>query len=109
MEAYDDAFGEYMRLRQLREESQRATTQSAPPTNARLEYDQKKRENAERRAQERKTERAKARVAELEAELSALEKELFGEAATDYKRAAEIEERRAAAEEELLSLYEMLL
>ena len=40
-----------------------------------------------------------ARVRELEAELEALDTELFGEAATNYQRAAEIEEEKAKIEE----------
>ena len=44
-----------------------------------------------------------------EAELEALEEELFGEAATNYVRAAEIEERKCAIEEELLELYEIVM
>ena len=38
--------------------------------------------------------------------LEALEKELFGEAATDYTRAAEIDRRKTEAEERLLEIYE---
>ena len=42
-------------------------------------------------------------------ELVRLEEELFGEAASDYVRAAEIDERRSEIEEELLSLYEIVM
>ena len=42
-------------------------------------------------------------------ELEALEAELFGEAATNYVRAAEIEERKNEIEEELLELYEIVM
>ena len=51
--------------------------------------------------------RVRERYAEaLEAELEALEKELFGEAATNYARAAEIDRRKTEAEERLLEIYE---
>ena len=60
-------------------------------------------------SEERRIEKAKLRITELECELEALDKELFGEAATNYQRAAEIEERKNAIEEELLELYEIVM
>lgn len=110
LESYDDAFAEYLRLREekrLREQS--ATPAVTAPPRGREEYEAKKREAAKSRSEERKIERAKARVAELEAELDALDRELFGEAATDYVRAAEIDRRKNEIEEELLPLYELTM
>ena len=52
---------------------------------------------------------AEEKIPRLEAELATLEEELFGPAASDYVRAAEIEARRAEIEEELLSLYELTM
>ena len=46
---------------------------------------------------------------EPEEEPEELEEELYGSAAQDYVRATEIEARRAAIEEELLTLYELFL
>jgi ribonuclease R len=66
-------------------------------------------ENAKKRGEERKRERAEARIKELEEEIERLDEELFGSAATDYVRAAEIDERKNANEEELLSLYETVM
>ena len=109
LESYDEAFTEYMRLRELR----RAGAQSATPvkvtTDAKADYEQKKRENAKRRSEEKQRERAEKRIGELEAELEALEEELFGEAATNYVRAAEIDQRKSEIEEELLGLYEIIM
>ena len=45
----------------------------------------------------------------MEKELEALEEELFGEAASNYVRAAEIDQRKNEIEEELLALYELLM
>ena len=108
LEDYDSAFDEYMRLR---EERRAAITEENPrrAIDARQEYEEKKRENAERRAAEKKIERAKKRVAELEAEIASLDEELFGSAATDYVRAAEIDRRKSEIEEELLVLYELVM
>ena len=109
LEAYDNAFDEYMRLREMKRVSD---TNAAPPVtvgDSKAEYEEKKRENSRRRSEERRIERARLRVAELESELSSLDEELFGEAATDYVRAAEIEERKGEIESELLNLYELIL
>ena len=44
-----------------------------------------------------------------EKELEALREELFGEAATDYVKAAATEEKIAVLEDELLNLYELTM
>ena len=109
LEDYDDAYTEYMRLRELKKISEKPQSSESAPTVAKLSYEERKRENAERRSLEKKKERAQKRITELESELEALEEELFGDAASDYKRAAEIEERKSAIEEELLELYELVM
>ena len=109
LEEYDDAYTEYMRLREIR----LADLQNAAPvsknTDSKADYEQKKRENAKRRADERRIERAKAKIAEFEEEIGRLDEELFGSAASDYVRAAQIEKRKSECEEELLELYELVL
>jgi len=107
LEDYDDAFAAYMHLREMRGNAR--VVEEKRSSSSKEEYEQKKRETAERRAHERKIERAKAKIAELEKELEALEAELFGEAATDYQRAAEIDTRKNEIEEELLELYELTM
>ena len=44
---------------------------------------------------------------ELESELMRVTDELFGDAATDYIRAAELEDRKTVIEDRLLQLYEL--
>ena len=106
----DEAFVEYMRIReQIRESNAPEPQKSRDSLASKEAYEQKKRENARRRAAERRIESAKERIPKLEERLSLLEHELFGEAAANYVRAAEIEEERAKIEEELLSLYEIIL
>ena len=58
---------------------------------------------------EERIERAKVKIAELEEELDRLDAELFGEAATNYQRAAEIDTRKNEIEEELLELYDLTM
>ena len=111
LESYDEAFSEYIRIKELRAEALLNEKASATPqtTDSKAEYEERKREKAERRSEERKKERAEKRIAELEAEISALDEELFGEAASNYVRAAEIDQRKAEIEEELLELYEIIM
>lgn len=109
LESYDDAFTEYMRIRESRNMMLQGAKRSDEPTDAKVDYEERKREKARARSEEKKRERAEAKIKELEGELEALEDELFGSAASDYVRAAEIEERKAEIEEELLELYELVM
>jgi len=69
-------------------------------------YLQNKKALADERKQKNRLARLQKEAAELEAELEKISEELFGEAATDYKKAAELQERQTAAEERLLEIYE---
>ena len=110
LEDYDDAFEQYLRLREIRMRDARVNaSETVKVSDSKQDYEQKKRENAEKRAFERKKERAEKRIAELEAETERLDEELFGSAASDYVRAAEIDKRKSEIEEELLSLYELVM
>jgi ATP-binding cassette subfamily F protein 3 len=108
LEEDDDAFAEYMRKRSARGSVAPVTVEKKSES-GKAEYEEKKRENAKRRADEKRLKRAEQKIAELEAELAALEEELFGPAATDYVRAAEIDRRKSEIEEELLLLYEIVM
>ena len=109
LEDGDSAFDAYLALR----ERYRAAVAEAEPkrivTSSKQEYEDKKREAARVRGEEKRRERAKAKIEELEAEIERLDIELFGEAAADYVRASEIENRKSEIEEELLSLYEIVM
>ena len=107
LEEYDDAYAEYLRLRELRRTD--APVEVKKSTDGRAEYEQKKKEAAEIRRRERERERAEERITKLEDELARLDEELFGEAARDYVRAAEIDKRKGEIEDELLSLYEIVM
>ncbi len=109
LESYDDAFTEYMRIRESRNLMLASQKKTAEPTDAKADYQARKQEKARARSEEKKIERATARIAELEGELERLDAELFGEAASDYVRAAELEARKGEIEEELMELYEIVL
>ena len=109
LEEDDDAFLEYMRLREIVKADMSVFEEKPVQSSSKEEFEKKKRENSERRALEKKIERAKIKIEELERESEELEAELFGSAATDFVRAAEIDKRRAEIDEELLSLYELVM
>nr|MBE6544598.1 ABC-F family ATP-binding cassette domain-containing protein [Oscillospiraceae bacterium] len=109
LESYDDAFTEYMRIRETRNLMLASVKKQASVTDAKADYEEKKRQKAKARSEEKARERAEKKIAELELELESLEEELFGEAASDYIRAAEIETRKSEIEEELLGLYELVM
>ena len=109
LEEYDEAFAEYMRIRAMRAESAAAEKPKAPITDAKQAYEDKKRESARRRSEEKRRQNAEKRIDELEKELVKLDEELFGEAATNYLRAAEIDKRKNEIDEELLELYEIVM
>ena len=109
LEEYDDAFTEYMKIRAARKESASAAEKSkATITDSKQAYEDKKRESAKRRSEEKRRQNAEKKIEELEAELARLDEELFGEAATNYVRAAEIDERKKQIDDELLELYEIV-
>ena len=109
LEDYDDAFTEYMRLRRVIKEANAPQKTEVKVSDAKADYEERKREQARKRSEERKREQAMVKIPELEAKLAELEDELFGEAASNYVRAAEIEEEKANIEEELLLLYELIM
>ena len=109
LEDYDDAYAEYLTLREKVRATEIARQPEKRNTDSKEEYEKKKREAAKKRGEERRIERAKARIPEIEARIDELDAELFGEAATNYQRAAEIEEEKAKLEEELMELYELVI
>ncbi len=109
LEDDDDAFSEYLRLREIRRQDAVKKAPVARSSDSKQSYEERKRENAERRALEKKKERAAEKIKQLENELEALDEELFGSAASDYIRAGEIDRRKNEIEEELLTLYELVM
>ena len=75
-------------------------------SSAKDEYLERKKNAAEERKYRKHVEKVRAEIAALEKELVEISDELFGEAAYDYMRAAELEDRRITAEDRLMQLYE---
>ncbi|MCD7775786.1 MAG: hypothetical protein LUH54_00210, partial [Firmicutes bacterium] len=78
----------------------------SPASSNKERYLTAKRDAAEERRRRHAMERLDADIAELENKIEEIEAELFGEAATDYVRAAELDAQITDAEDKLLALYE---
>ena len=61
---------------------------------------------AQRRKEERARQKTAEAIAKTEAEIEAIDEEMAGEAAMDYKRLSELQTRKDELEEALLLLYE---
>lgn len=78
----------------------------AKPSSAKEAYLENKRSAADERKRKKHEEAVRREIAALEAELVEVTDELFGDAAYDYHRAAELEDRRTVIEDRLMTLYE---
>ena len=108
----ENPYAAYLSLREAHGEAPKRApdaTAAAEKEARREDYEQKKREAAKRRSDERRIEAAKKRVPVIEARLEEIKAELYGDAASDYVRAAALETERETLEEELLTLYELIL
>ena len=82
-----------------------APTANTTSTNKEL-YLQKKKESADARNAQKRLERLKKEAEKIEEELEDISNEMSGEAAYDYVRLSELEEKKNALEERLLEIYE---
>lgn len=80
----------------------------AEVTTQKEQYLKNKQAAAEERKKKARLERLAKESHTLEAELDALEQELYGPAASNYVRAAEIDRRKQEIEDRLLEIYEEL-
>ncbi len=77
-------------------------------TSAKDAYEQAKQSAADARKKKNRVEKLHRDAERLESEIEDIDRELAGDAATDYVRAAALDSRKSAAEEELLAVYEEL-
>ena len=83
------------------------TEQENPKMSANKEqYLKNKQDAAAARKEQARIKRLREEAEKLEARIEEIDAELYGDAATDYKKAAELEEEKTAAEERLLEIYE---
>ena len=80
----------------------------AETSDAKQQYLKNKQDVAAERKRLRRIEKLHAECEALETELASIEKALWGEAATDYEKVAELDARKTEIEEQLLLDYEEL-
>ncbi len=104
---YLGTYDEYLRYRQNRaaEEVETFKKYESPESTQKDEYIERKKKGAEiRRIEKRKAEVARE-IKKLEQRLIDIDDELFGDAASDYIRAAELTDEKTTTEDRLLQLY----
>ena len=110
LETYEGAYDTYLKLREAARLQKEGAKEKAPDEDeARSRYEERKRAIADERNAKKKLERAEKRVGELEAAIAKIDEELFGDAASDYLRAAELQAKKEELESELLACYELLM
>ncbi len=83
-------------------------TLSDLPTSQKERYLQAKQSASAERKRKARLERLQAEAERLENELAKIEEELYGSAAADYQRAAELDCSRTSLESQLMEIYEEL-
>ena len=83
-----------------------SATRAAEPSAAKADYLKNKQSAAEERKKRNRLQKLRTECPRLEDELGEIEALMSGEAATDYKRLAELDERKNELEEQLMSYYE---
>ena len=105
---YRGGYSEYAEARECaKAENSEISTDYTPSQMSNKEiYLLRKKEAAEARQLEKRRRDVAFEIERLEAELAEVTCELFGEAATDYLRAAELSDRKDVIEDRLMTLYE---
>ncbi len=89
-------------------ESTKEAAASKETASSKEAYQMAKQSASEARKRKNRLEKLHRDAERLENEIEEIDRALLGEAATDYKRAAELDSRKTTAEEELLAVYEEL-
>ena len=101
-------FTDARRARLALEGGAATAVQSTTAGSNKEQYLKNKQDAAEARKKARRIEKLTAEMEKLEEELVSIEAEMNGEAATDYKKVAELDMRKTEIEERLMEIYEEL-
>jgi ATP-binding cassette subfamily F protein 3 len=106
------AFSEFEAYKNARiaefEEKELASPSVSVQSSNKEQYLKNKQATADARKRKNYLDKLRRECESIEGELAAIEEELFGSAAADYVRAAELDERKNALEERLMEIYEEL-
>ncbi len=104
-----NGYDEYRAFRDEREErlsSGLSEKKEEKVSDGKEQYLMAKKSASDGRKEQKRLCRMKKEAEKLEGELEQIEKELYGDAASDYERAAELDLRRTEIEERLMEIYE---
>lgn len=103
---WEGGYSDYTSHLSVDSDTDRNRTASEATSTNKEKYLASKKEAAEKRKRQRAAEKLAADIKSAEDEIEAIDAELFGEAATDYVRAAELDARKTELEEALMLMYE---
>ncbi len=103
-----NAFAEYTNHKATHTVSSLSIESEKAPTAQKEDFLARKKQASDARKEQRRIENLKKEQEKIEKELEQIEIDLFGEAATDYKKAAELTAKKDALEERLMEIYEEL-
>lgn len=99
-------YDEYLAWKNRTAEGTAEAMEEEKPSSSKEQYLARKQEAARLRQREKRRQTIGAEIEALEKRLAEIQDELFGEAASDYKRAAELDDERITTEDRLMQLYE---
>ena len=105
MRDWRGGYDEYAENRVARE-IEAAKVEAEKTSQGKEEYLKRKASNSDRRKEAARQRKIVSEIEKLEKEIDEITKALFGEAATDYVKAAELDTRKNELEERLMELYE---
>lgn len=106
VKVWEGGYSDYMAHLMSPSDSSPAASVTEKASANKERYLASKKEAAEKRKRQRAAEKLAADIKAAEDEIEAIDRELFGDAATDYVRAAELDARKTELEEALMLMYE---
>ena len=103
-----NAFAEFVRHKETHLVTPLSLESEKAPTAQKEDFMARKKQAADARREQKRIENLKREQEKIEKELEQIESDLYGDAATDYKKAAELTARKDELEERLLEIYEEL-
>ena len=103
-----NAFAEFTHHKETHLVSSLSVETEKAPTAQKEDFMARKKQASDARREQKRIENLKKEQEKIERELEQIEADLYGEAATDYKKAAELTAKKDALEERLMEIYEEL-
>ena len=103
-----NAFAEFTHHKETHLVSSLSVETEKAPTAQKEDFIARKKQASDARREQKRIENLKKEQEKIEKELEQIETDLYGDAATDYKKAAELTAKKDALEERLMEIYEEL-